>query len=133
MRFMLDTNMCIFLLKHRTEVLETFQAHREDGICISAIVLAELEFGIENSTQRDKNRMTLLSFLPLVEILPFDARASGEYGKICADLKRRGTPIGQMDMLIAAHARSQGLTLVTNNTREFERVENLNITDWTVQ
>ena len=130
---MLDTNMCIFLLKHRTEVLEAFQDHRADGICISAIVLAELEFGIENSAQRDKNRMTLLSFLPLVEILPFDAYASGEYSKICADLKRRGTPIGQMDMLIAAHARSQSLTLVTNNTREFERVENLNITDWTVQ
>lgn len=133
MRFMFDTNMCIFLLKHRAEVLDAFLAHREDGICISAIVLAELEFGIENSAQRDKNRMTLLSFLPLVEILPFDALASAEYGKICADLRRRGTPIGQMDMLIAAHARSRGLTLVTNNTREFERVENLNIADWTVQ
>jgi tRNA(fMet)-specific endonuclease VapC len=74
----------------------------------------------------------LITFLPLVEIMPFDSAAAAEYGKVCAFLKQKGVPIGQMDMLIAAHAKSQGLIVVTNNIREFERVEELKLENWAI-
>ncbi len=100
------------------------------GITISAITLAELAHGVEESKYPEKNSIALSQFLSIVEVLPFDDGAAIEYGKICTTLRRQGTPIWPMDMLIAAHARAKGLTVVTNNVREFERVDNLKIENW---
>ena len=131
MRYMLDTNICIYAIKNKPEkVLKTLKEKMNDGICISAITLAELAHGVEKSAARDKNRAALLRFLTILTVLPFDDLAAAEYGEVCADLQRKGTPIGTMDMLIAAHAKTEGLILVTNNTREFERVEGLTLENW---
>jgi len=130
MKYMLDTNICIHLMKHTESVLEKFSKNNSDGLTISSITLAELEFGICNSASYDKNRTKLISFLPLVNVLSFDDTAAVEYGIIRANLQKKGTPIGQLDMLIAAHALSRDLTLVTNNTQEFERVEGLELEEW---
>lgn len=88
--------------------------------------------GIEKSQAVEKNRLALALFLSPIQILPFDAEAAEAYGKIRADLEKRGTPIGPMDMLIAGHAKAEKLILVTNNTREFNRVNDLVVEDWTV-
>ena len=131
MKYMLDTNICIYAIKNKPEkVLNTLKEKMNDGICISAITLAELAHGVEKSAARDKNRAALLRFLTILTVLPFDDLAAAKYGEVCADLQRKGTPIGTMDMLIAAHAKSEGLILVTNNTREFERVQGLTLENW---
>lgn len=131
MKYMLDTNICIYAIKNKPEkVLNTLKEKMNDGICISAITLAELAHGVEKSAARDKNRAALLRFLTILTVLPFDDLAAAEYGAVCADLQRKGTPIGTMDMLIAAHAKTEGLILVTNNTREFERVQGLTLENW---
>ena len=130
MKYMLDTNICIFALKHIREVLAVFETKRNDGIAISSITLAELEFGVCNSNAIDKNRNALIAFLSLVDVIQFDGTAAAEYGIIKTALKRQGTPIGPLDTLIAAHAKAEGLTLVTNNTREFSRVSGLTLEDW---
>ena len=130
MRYMLDTNICIFMMKHIPQVISAFEANKNDGIAISTIVLAELEHGVANSQISVKSRNNLINFLANVAVLDFDSRAAVEYGKICADLYKKGTPIGTMDMLIGAHAKSLGLTLVTNNTREFSRIAGLHTEDW---
>ena len=132
MKYMLDTNICIFIMKHVPNVLSAFFQKKNDGVAISAITQAELEFGLYNSNMQENNKNKLISFLSLVEILPFDGTAATSYGMIRTELKRNGTPIGNMDMLIAAHAKSLNMTLVTNNTREFERVKGLIIEDWTI-
>ena len=88
--------------------------------------------GIEKSQSVEKNRLALALFLSPIQILPFDAEAAEAYGKIRADLEKRGTPIGPMDMLIAGHAKAEKLILVTNNTREFNRVNDLVVEDWTI-
>jgi len=130
MKYMLDTNICIFMMKHTKSVLEKFSKIKSTDLSISSITLAELEFGICNSTAYDKNRAKLISFLPLINVLSFDDIAAVEYGIIRADLQKKGKVIGQLDMLIGAHAKSRNLILVTNNTREFEHIENLTIEDW---
>ena len=131
MTYMLDTNICIYAIKNKPEqVLEKLKQNLSNGICISAITLAELQHGVEKSMNREKNSMALLQFLSILDILPFDDLAAVEYGKICAYLQKRGTPIGTMDMLIAAHAKTENLIIVTNNVREFERVPNLKIENW---
>ena len=131
MKYMLDTNICIYAIKNKPEkVLNTLKEKMNDGICISAITLAELAHGVEKSAARDKNRAALLRFLSILTVLPFDDLAAAEYGEVCAYLQRKGTPIGTMDMLIAAHSKTEGLILVTNNTREFERVEGLTLENW---
>ena len=131
MKYMLDTNICIYAIKNKPEkVLNTLKEKLNDGICISAITLAELAHGVEKSAARDKNRAALLRFLSILTVLPFDDLAAAEYGEVCANLQRKGTPIGTMDMLIAAHSKTEGLILVTNNTREFERVEGLILENW---
>ena len=128
--YLLDTNMCIFALKHIPKVLSAIESRKNEWIAISSITLAELEFGICNSQAAEKNRNALIAFLPIVEVLPFDESAAAEYGIIRASLKKRGCIIGLMDMLIAAHAKSAGSILVTNNTGEFERVDGLKLEDW---
>jgi tRNA(fMet)-specific endonuclease VapC len=130
MKYLLDTNTCIFMMKDTPSVLAQFSAKREDGIAISAITLAELEFGVSNSATVDKVRTKLIAFLTLVDVLPFDSDSTAEYGRIRVALQKQGQSIGQLDMLIAAHAKSQRLILVTNNTREFSRIDGLKLEDW---
>lgn len=132
MRYMLDTNICIYAIKHKPpEVIRKFLSHDPSDLCISSITYAELMHGVEKSMAVERNRVAIMMFLSPISILDFDSYAAREYGRIRADLERKGTPIGPMDMLIAAHARAEGLILVTNNTRVFERVEELEIEDWT--
>ncbi|WP_310602443.1 type II toxin-antitoxin system tRNA(fMet)-specific endonuclease VapC [Anaerosporobacter sp.] len=131
MKYMLDTNICIYAIKHKPEtVIKKFLEHSPDEMCISAITYAELMHGVEKSQAREKNRLAMTLFLSSIMILEFDCYAAEEYGKIRANLERKGTPIGPMDMQIAGHAKAEGLILVTNNTREFIRVEGLVVEDW---
>lgn len=130
MKYMLDTNMCIYAQKNIPQVIEKIKNNFQYGVAISSITLAELEFGVQASANIEKNTIALYKFLSIVEILDFDSSAATEYGKIRADLKKKGTPIGNMDMLISAHAKSENLIVVTHNTREFERVEGLKFEDW---
>lgn len=131
MKYMLDTNICVYLIKKKPEnVLTNLYSNIDEGVAISAITLAELIHGVEASAYPEKNMLALNQFLSIVDILPFDDEAASEYGKICAMLRRQGTPIGAMDMLIAAHAKAKGLIIVTNNVREFERVEGLGLENW---
>ena len=133
MKYMLDTNICVYVIKKRPEqVLNRFMQYDPGELCISAITLAELEYGIENSSMPERNRLALAMFLSGIQILPFDDAATEEYGKIRAALRRQGTPVGANDMLIAAHAKAKGLTIVTNNTREFDRIEGLTVANWAI-
>ena len=126
MKYMLDTNICVYVIKKRPEqVLQRFMQHDPGTLCISAITLAELEYGIENSSLPERNRLALAMFLSGIQILSFNEAAAEEYGRIRAKLRKAGTPIGANDMLIAAHAKAEGLTIVTNNTKEFDRIEDL--------
>lgn len=130
MKYMLDTNMCIYAQKNNPNVIAKIKQNFQQGLAISSITLAELEYGVQASANIEKNTVSLMKFLSIVDVLPFDSGASVEYGKICANLRKKGTPIGTMDMLIAAHARAENLIVVTHNTREFERVEGLQLEDW---
>jgi tRNA(fMet)-specific endonuclease VapC len=131
MKIMLDTNICIYIINRRpAAVLNRFQSFRIGDIGISAITLAELEYGVAKSSQPRRNREALGQFVSPLESAPFDPPATVAYGTIRAALEKRGLRIGAMDMLIAAHAVSLHATLVTNNEREFERVPGLRIEDW---
>ena len=131
MKYMLDTNICIYSIKHKPEqVFRRLQEHDPSEICISSVIYAELVYGVEKSKAIEKNRLALTLLLANIEILNFDAAAAESYGKIRADLERQGTPIGSLDMMIAGHARSLGYTVVTNNTREFSRVQELKLENW---
>jgi tRNA(fMet)-specific endonuclease VapC len=129
---MLDTNTCIFLMKNRSEVVSRYRQNNVSGISISSITASELYFGAYNSVMPKQNAENLANFLIGVTILDYDVVAADCYGKIRAVFKRQGIPISNMDMLIAAHAKSAGLILVTNNTREFERVDGLTLEDWLI-
>jgi len=132
MKLMLDTNICIYIIKQQpAAVLKHFLEYQIGDICISSITLAELRFGVAKSVHRDKNANALDEFIVPLEVAAFDEAAALAYGDIRETLERVGTPIGSMDMLIAAHAVSLGVSLVTNNTREFARVASLTIVDWT--
>lgn len=131
MTYMLDTNICIYAMKNKPEqVLQRLKKELNSGVCISSITLAELEYGMKHSSNPIKNEQALLRFLVPLSILPFGAAAASEYGEIRAYLQRSGAPIGPLDMLIAAHARSEDMILVTNNVREFERVPDLEVENW---
>lgn len=131
MRYMLDTNICIYLIKHKPpQVFEKLQEHNPDEICISAVTYAELVNGVEKSKAVERNRLALTILLSNIEILDFDMKAAEEYGRIRADLEKKGTPIGPLDMMIAGHAKSLGYTVVTNNVGEFKRVEGLQYENW---
>ncbi|MDY6954522.1 MAG: type II toxin-antitoxin system VapC family toxin [Thermodesulfobacteriota bacterium] len=128
---MLDTNICIYIIKRKPEqVLQRLKNARISDIGVSSITLSELAYGAEKSSRPDQNRIALAQFLAPLEILSYDDMAAQEYGKIRAYLQRRGTPIGPMDMLIAAHALSVNCTLVTNNEAEFSRIVSLKIDNW---
>jgi len=133
MRYLLDTNICIFMIKEKNPLLmEHVSKNHVYGLGISSITLAELEYGVCASVNRERNAAALLGFLVGVTVLGLGASVAAEYGAIRADLRRKGTPIGALDMLIAAHAKTEELILVTNNVREFRRVVGLAIEDWTL-
>lgn len=132
MTYVLDTNACVGLMKKKSRRLaERFHQCHVRGIALSSITLAELEYGVCHSMYPAHNGELLIIFLAGFRVLAFGAQAAAEYGMIRAHLARQGTPIGAMDMLIAAHARSEGLIVVSNNTREFCRVPGLAVEDWT--
>lgn len=131
MRYMLDTNICIYAIRHKPEqVFFKLQEHDPSEICISSVTYAELVHGVEKSQSIEKNRVALALLLAGIEIMDFDSYAAESYGKIRADLEKAGKPIGPLDMLIAGHAKSLGCTVVTNNTREFMRVNGLQLENW---
>lgn len=131
MTYMLDTNICIYAMKKKPEtVLQRLRVELDNGVCISSITLAELEYGMKHSSNPAKNEQALLRFLTPLSILPFGPAAASEYGEIRAYLQSQGTPIGPLDMLIAGHARAEKMILVTNNVREFERVPGLKLENW---
>jgi|SRR3989339_201879 len=131
MKYILDTNICIYIIKKKpATVLNNLRKINFDDICISSITLSELEYGVNKSSDPGRNKLALIEFLVQIKILPFDEIAASEYGKIRASLESAGKPIGSMDMLIAAHALSQNLILVTNNRREYNRIKDLKIINW---
>jgi len=130
LRYMLDTNLCIRVLRDRPQsVRERFNAEA-DGLCISTIILAELLHGAEKSDRPSFNRTKVEQFAARLEVIPFGPEAAAHAADIRASLERRGTPIGGYDVLIAGHARSRGLIVVTGNLGEFSRVEGLRCEDW---
>ena len=131
MRYMLDTNICIYVIKHKPEtVFQKLQNTNPEDVCISSVTYAELVHGVEKSAAVEKNRLALSMLLANMEILDFDVDAADCYGKIRAVLEKKGTPIGPLDMMITAHAQSLGYTVVTNNVKEFSRVSALQIENW---
>ena len=132
-RFMLDTDTCSYILKRSHPlVLKRLQSVPVSDVCMSVVTKAELLYGVQVSPRRAHDAAALTAFLPYVDAVALDEDAALHYATIRADLKRRGAMIGANDLFIAAHARALGLTLVTNNTTEFERVSNLTIENWTI-
>lgn len=133
MRYLLDTNTLIYLINRRprhSAVLERFSREQSEDLCVSAITLAELRYGIAKSRRAESNRRAFLHAIEALHAVPFDARAAERYGVVRAELEASGKPIGPLDMLIAAHALSLDLTLVTSNEREFSRVGRLRVENW---
>ena len=131
MNYLLDTNICIYIInKKPASVIKRIQTKQPEQIAISTITQAELEYGIARSRNVDQNRIALLEFLFPFLIIDFDQMAAVQYGLIRASLESRGKPIGSMDMLLAAQARSRDFILVTNNEKEFRRIEGLKLENW---
>ena len=129
--YMLDTNAIIMAVRHPDwTITNTIKAHLGKDLCISSVTYGELEYGIQKSSDPVRNRLAITQILLGIRILSFDAKAAEHFGDIFADLESKHQRIGDRDMMIAGHARSLGYTLITNNTREFSRVESLNIEDW---
>ena len=131
MKYLLDTNICIYLIKKKpVNLIRKMMKMKTEDIGISTITLSELDYGIAKSRFPEQNQMALLEFLIPFGIIDYDQKASKEYGRIRTELERKGKPIGPLDMLIAAVARSQELILITNNVKEFARIESLIIENW---
>ncbi len=132
MKFLLDTNICVFLIRNASgRIREHIRSHQVGEVGVSAITESELRFEADKSSDPDTNHAVLDRVFLTLPVLAFDSACAREYGKIRAFLEKRGTPIGSLDTLIAAHAASSGLTVITNNTREFKRVPGLLVEDWT--
>ena len=133
MNYLLDTNVCIAVIRQRpVKAINKLTSQRPGDVGISTITVAELVHGVQKSNYPEQNMAALDQFLLPLEVADFDESAAVAYGQIRADLEKKGMPIGSMDLLIAAHALSLDVVLVTNNTREFGRVSNLKIEDWLV-
>lgn len=131
MRYMLDTNICIYSIKHKPkQVFHKLQEHDPEDICISSVTYAELVHGVEKSQAIEKNQLALAILLANIEVLDFDSAAAESYGKIRSYLEKQGTPIGPLDTMIAGHAKSLDYVLVTNNAKEFSRVQDLKLENW---
>ena len=129
-RYMLDTNICIYVMKNYPQALrEKFNALAEQ-LCISSITLGELYYGAEKSARRVENLTAIEHFVARLDVLPFEAKAAAHYGQVRAELERAGTPCGAHDMQIGGHARSEGLIVVTNNIREFNRMPGIRAENW---
>ncbi|HNW28390.1 MAG TPA: type II toxin-antitoxin system VapC family toxin [Spirochaetota bacterium] len=129
--YLLDTNICIYIIKEKpARVLEILKKKIKHRICVSSVTVAELQYGVEKSRWIEKNRVALLQFLSIFTIVNFDDKDAVEFGKIKAYLERKGRIIGPMDLLISAQARSKDMTLVTNNMKEFERINGLKLENW---
>ena len=130
LKYMLDTNIVIYVINRRpVEILDTFNRYAS-RMCISSITLAELLHGVEKSSKPEHNRRQVEEFVSLLDVLEYGSEAAAHYGEIRADLEHQGISIGINDLHIAGHARSQGLTLVTNNLSEFKRVRGLSVDNW---
>ena len=130
LKYMLDTNIVIYVIKRRPlEVLDTFNKHAGQ-MCVSSITLSELLHGVEKSAQPEHNLRQVESFVSRLDVLDYTSKASAHYGDIRSHLEKKGKTIGVNDFHIAGHARSEGLILVTNNLKEFERVEALRLENW---
>jgi tRNA(fMet)-specific endonuclease VapC len=133
MKLMLDTNICIYIIKQNPQkVLKHFRNYSIGDIGISSITLAELQYGVAKSHHVQRNQEALKEFVLPLETTHFDEEAAKAYGVVRAELEKIGKSIGSMDTLIGAHALSLGVTLVTNNTKEFRKIKNLKVVDWTV-
>lgn len=131
LKYMLDTNICIFTIKNRPQpVREAFNRHAGQ-LCISSVSLMELIYGAEKSASPEKNLSVVEGFAARLEVLAYDEMAASHTGQLRAELARAGMPIGPYDQMIAGHARARGLIVVTNNRREFDRVPGLRVEDWT--
>jgi len=130
LEYMLDTNICVYVIKNRPAALRERFDELAEGLCISTITLAELLYGVEKSARRSQNLEAVKQFTTRLEVLPFSAKAAAHFGQMRTELQRMGLPCGSYDMLIAAHARSEGLMLVTNNVREVARVPGLRLGNW---
>ncbi len=131
MLFLLDTDICIYIIKRKPQhVIDRFQTLSLSDIGVSSLTIAELEYGAYKSQRVEQNRAALNQFLLPLEIVPFDESVTQIYGNLRATLERRGTIIGGIDMLIASQAIALSLTLVTNNTKEFSRIQNLDLDNW---
>lgn len=132
LKYMLDTNIVIYVIKRRPlELLDVFNRHAGET-CISSVTYAELIHGVEKSNQRERNLQHVEDFVSRLDVLDYGRKAASHYGDIRAALEIKGQPIGVNDLHIAGHARSEGLVLVTNNTKEFERVSALRLENWVV-
>ena len=130
--YLLDTNICIYTIKKKPpEVLNTLKQKPKKEIYISSITIAELEYGIVKSQFPEKNRIAMIQFLSYFNLLKFDENDAIEFGLIKTDLEKKGKIIGTMDLLIAAQCKAKELILVTNNTKEFERIKELKVENWT--
>ena len=131
MIYMLDSNICIYIMKERPEqVVKKFQTLHAGDIAVSSVILSEMAFGAYNSQHCEKSLSLLKSFMVPISVLPYTEHVAYFYGEIRAYLQNKGSVIGQLDIMIAAHALSENATLVTNNTREFKRVKNLKLENW---
>lgn len=133
MKYLLDTNTCIYIIKKQAVHLERhLQKIKVGDLAISTITLSELEYGIAKSRWKEQNRAALAGFVASLNILPYDQKAAEQYGEVRVLLEKKGIPIGSMDLLIAAHALALGFTLITHNVREFSRIRTLRLEDWTI-
>jgi len=131
--YLLDTNICIFAIKRKpAHVLEAIERRVREGLYLSSLTIAELQFGVENSKRIEANRIALLKFISVFTIVSFQNADASHYGKLKAKLKSEGRIIGPIDMLLAAQALRNNLVLVTNNVGEFSRVEGLRVEDWSI-
>jgi tRNA(fMet)-specific endonuclease VapC len=130
LEYMLDTNICIYVIKNRPAALRERFDQLAEALCISVITLGELLYGVEKSARRTENLQAVEQFTARLEVVPFSPRAAAHFGQIRAELAKLGTLCGAYDMLIGAHARSEGLMLVTNNVREFQRIPGLLVVNW---
>ena len=130
LKYPLDTNIVIYTMKNRPQQVRRHFKDHHGRMGISAVTLGELVFGAEHSQQVERNLADIEALAARLEVLPFDESLAYPFGQIRAELNRVGTPIGPYDMMIAGHARACGLTLVTNNVREFERIQGLRIENW---
>lgn len=131
MKYLIDTNICIYIMnKKPASVIEKFKLMEPGEIGVSSITVSELRYGVAKSRRKTENAKRLNEFLLPFEIMSYDSKAASAYGEIRSQLEKSGQTIGPLDMLIGAHALSQNRIIITNNTREFSRIDNLTVENW---